>query len=164
MSAKSRKRNRRLAALAGVITAGTLAARKNKADLASTEDGKSGSTPKPSIADVSGPKKDTSKSDVAPVAKKESVPVGKMRGAGNTDAEAIAAQKKRAGNAQNIREAQADETSVGNYPTDTFIKPVNPKGRFNRKDGGRAEYKSGGKVKGCGKALRGFGKAMKGNR
>ena len=30
--------------------------------------------------------------------------------------------------------------------------------------GGRAEYKSGGKVKGCGKALRGFGKAMKGNR
>ena len=30
--------------------------------------------------------------------------------------------------------------------------------------GGRAEYKSGGKVKGCGKALRGFGKAMKGKR
>ena len=25
-------------------------------------------------------------------------------------------------------------------------------------------YKSGGRVKGCGKALRGFGKAMKGNR
>ena len=34
-----------------------------------------------------------------------------------------------------------------------------------RKDGGRAELKGGGKVKGCGKALRGFGKAMKkGNR
>ena len=30
--------------------------------------------------------------------------------------------------------------------------------------GGRAGYKSGGKAKGCGKALRGFGKAMKGNR
>ena len=44
MSAKSRKRNRRLAALAGVITAGALAARKNKADLASTEDGKSANT------------------------------------------------------------------------------------------------------------------------
>ena len=26
------------------------------------------------------------------------------------------------------------------------------------------QYKSGGKVKGCGKALRGFGKAMKGKR
>ena len=30
--------------------------------------------------------------------------------------------------------------------------------------GGRAGLKGGGKVKGCGKALRGFGKAMKGNR
>jgi len=30
--------------------------------------------------------------------------------------------------------------------------------------GGRAGYKSGGKAKGCGKALRGFGKAMKGKR
>ena len=29
------------------------------------------------------------------------------------------------------------------------------------KDGGRIGKKSGGKVKGCGKALRGFGKAMK---
>jgi len=35
---------------------------------------------------------------------------------------------------------------------------------FAAKNGGRANYKSGGKVKGCGKALRGFGKAMKGNR
>jgi hypothetical protein len=32
------------------------------------------------------------------------------------------------------------------------------------KDGGRIGKKSGGKVKGCGKALRGFGKAMKGKR
>jgi len=35
---------------------------------------------------------------------------------------------------------------------------------FAAKNGGRANYKSGGKVKGCGKALRGFGKAMKGKR
>ena len=88
----------------------------------------------------------------------------KMRGAVNTDAEAIAAQKTRGDYAQNIRDAQADETSVGNYPTEPFIKP-NIKGRFgnNRsfKSGGRAKLKSGGKVKGCGKALRGFGRAMK---
>ena len=32
------------------------------------------------------------------------------------------------------------------------------------KDGGRIGKKSGGRVKGCGKALRGFGKAMKGKR
>ena len=34
-------------------------------------------------------------------------------------------------------------------------------GPFAAKDGGRAKLKGGGKVKGCGKALRGFGKAMK---
>jgi len=47
-------------------------------------------------------------------------------------------------------------------PEDSFLKKVFPKSNF--KSGGRATYKSGGKVKGCGKALRGFGKAMKGNR
>tara|TARA_R110002033_G_scaffold160911_1_gene197373 strand:+ start:40 stop:540 length:501 start_codon:yes stop_codon:yes gene_type:complete len=166
MSKKSRKRNKRLLALAGLAGAVAMSNRKPKQSDVSQDSGR-GSGLRDTVDTKKTDyitKKDTSKSDVAPVAKKESVPVGKMRGAGNTDAEAIAAQKKRAGNAQNIREAQADETSVGNYPTDTFIKPVNPKGRFNRKDGGRAEYKSGGKVKGCGKALRGFGKAMKGNR
>ena len=35
---------------------------------------------------------------------------------------------------------------------------------FAAKDGGRAKLRSGGRVKGCGKALRGFGKAMKGKR
>ena len=34
-------------------------------------------------------------------------------------------------------------------------------GDFAAKDGGRAKLRSGGKVKGCGKALRGFGRAMK---
>ena len=32
------------------------------------------------------------------------------------------------------------------------------------KNGGRMGLKAGGKAKGCGKALRGYGKAMKGNR
>ena len=35
---------------------------------------------------------------------------------------------------------------------------------FAAKNGGRAKLKSGGKVKGCGKALRGFGRAMKGKK
>ena len=34
-------------------------------------------------------------------------------------------------------------------------------GDFAAKDGGRAKLKFGGKVKGCGKALKGFGRAMK---
>ena len=37
--------------------------------------------------------------------------------------------------------------------------------RADMQDFGRTnQYKSGGRVKGCGKALRGFGKAMKGKR
>ena len=37
-------------------------------------------------------------------------------------------------------------------------------GDFAAKDGGRAKLRSGGKVKGCGKAKRGFGRAMKGKK
>ena len=37
-------------------------------------------------------------------------------------------------------------------------------GPYDMAKGGRAGLKGGGKVKGCGKALRGFGKAMKGKR
>jgi len=62
----------------------------------------------------------------------------------------------------------ASEMSRGELPPQlrkqepSFLKKVLPKSNF--KSGGRAGYKSGGKVKGCGKALRGFGKAMKGKR
>ena len=35
---------------------------------------------------------------------------------------------------------------------------------FAAKNGGRANYKSGGSARGCGKALRGYGKAMKGKK
>ena len=42
MSKKSRRRNKRLLALAGLAGAAALASRRNKAALASTEDGKGG--------------------------------------------------------------------------------------------------------------------------
>ena len=43
----------------------------------------------------------------------------------------------------------------------TTPRTYNEISAFQAKDGGRAKLKSGGKVKGCGKALRGFGRAMK---
>jgi len=43
----------------------------------------------------------------------------------------------------------------------TAPRTYNAISAFAAKDGGRAKLKSGGKVKGCGKALRGFGRAMK---
>jgi len=66
-------------------------------------------------------------------------------------------------------DAYSDDTKPSNLgtmrsrPSENMYSSAgksNPR-RVNRKSGGRAGLKSGGKVKGCGKALRGFGKAMK---
>ena len=197
MSAKSRKRNRRLAALAGVITAGALAARKNKADLASTEDGKSANT---TIQD-NKPKKDMVKKETPTVKTKKTIQDNKYdpkKGKFGT-----ITQKDETG--QNItkkitpfkdsgltlgvskRKRNMDTykgyaTKTGNSrgdlgltgkpeKKDYFGATMFPKSQAadnfkadNREYGRANEYKSGGRVKGCGKALRGFGKAMKGKR
>ena len=175
MSAKSRKRNRRLAALAGVITAGALAARKNKADLASTEDNKSGSTPKPSIADVSGPKKDTSKksnykdsimSGGSGVKYSKSTPVKKARitlGVGD------GGPLKLKDNSIRARDRETNAAGI-KEPNKSMAATIFPKSKSadnyagDMRDFQKTNYKSGGRVKGCGKALRGYGKAMKGKR
>ena len=165
MSKKSRKRNRKILGALLLGGLGLAARNKRNASIEANEVKESGfdipavtSTPKKKSEPIAEPIVIPKKKPVV-----VSAPIGKMRGVGNTDAEAIAAQKTRGDYAQNIRDAQADETSVGNYPTEPFIKP-NIRGRLiNRsfKSGGRAKLKSGGKVKGCGKALRGFGRAMK---
>ncbi len=93
-----------------------------------------------------------------------SVPVGRMRGIGS-DEDVIDAQKIRAGL------SEPTSVNVGMAEGSPMIdNPYNSRkirGRLiNRsfKSGGRAKLKSGGKVKGCGKALRGFGRAMKGKK
>ena len=157
MSKKSRRRNKRLLALAGLAGAVALSRRKAKADLASTEDGKSAGFSKPNIADVSGPIKDTSKSDVTVEPKKVNNNTFRTRGritdsAGNTVASAGTAIANNKSKVTNVtRPGENMYSSAGES---------NPR-RVNRKSGGRAGLKSGGKVKGCGKALRGFGRAMK---
>jgi len=157
MSKKSRRRNKRLLALAGLAGAVALSKRKAKADLASTEDGKSAGFSKPNIADVSGPIKDTSKSNVTVEPKKVNNNTFRTRGritdsAGNTVASAGTAIANNKSKVTNVtRPGENMYSSAGES---------NPR-RVNRKSGGRAGLKSGGKVKGCGKALRGFGRAMK---
>jgi hypothetical protein len=197
MSAKSRKRNRRLAALAGVITAGTLAARKNKADLASTEDGKSANT---TIQD-NKPKKDTAKKETPTVKTKKTIQDNKYdpkKGKFGTitqkdetgqnitkkitpfkDSGLTLGVSKRKRNMDTYKGyATKTGNSRGDLGTtgrpekkDYFGATMLPKSQAadnfkadNREYGRANEYKSGGRVKGCGKALRGFGKAMKGSR
>ena len=62
--------------------------------------------------------------------------------------------------------AYNDDTMPGNLSRDMGIKRKQfmPGVVDYMAKGGRAGHKSGGKVKGCGKALRGFGKAMKGKK
>ena len=66
-------------------------------------------------------------------------------------------------------------TSNNAYSDDTMPRNLSKNMGIKRKEfmpgivdymskGGRAGLKGGGKVKGCGKALRGFGKAMKGKK
>jgi len=186
MSAKSRKRNRRLAALAGVITAGALAARKNKADLASTEDGKSGSTAKPSIADVSGPKKDTAVKTKTTIQDNKSKDTAKKPIPGiRVTKNSITASKYDKDTPNKtfsgpdkkydyVNRASEKNTAGIAKPKKYAISMANllPKSgaanefKASTQDYNRSNqaYKSGGRVKGCGKALRGFGKAMKGKR
>ena len=163
MSKKSRRRNKRLLALAGLAGAVALSNRKAKADLASTEDSKGGidtidKAKQAMTSDAAySTKKDTSKSNVTVEPKKVNNNTFRTRGritdsAGNTVASAgtaIANNKSKVTNVTRPGENMYSSAGVSN-----------PR-RVNRKSGGRAGLKSGGKVKGCGIAKRGLGRAMK---
>ena len=161
MSAKSRKRNRRLAALAGLAGAVAFANRKPKQSDVSQDSGRGSG-----LRDTVDTKKDT---DTKPIAKpdttpKDTQPKGsnvRTRGkivdsSGDTVASAGTAIADNKSKVTNV-------TKPGDNMYSTNAGSSNPR-RVNRKDGGRMGLKSGGRAKGCGKALRGFGKAMKGNR
>jgi len=168
MSKKSRRRNKKILAAIGIgLGAAALASRnKRNASIQANETKEAGF--KKSTNDFedqsysTGPKKDTSKSDT-PIAKDTNKGSGSnvrtRQKVVNSSGDTVAS----AGTA--IADNKSKVTNV-TRPGDNMYSNVgssNPR-RVNRKDGGRMGLKSGGKVKGCGKALRGFGKAMKGNR
>ena len=194
MSAKSRKRNRRLAALAGLAGAVAFANRKPKQSDVSSDNLK-----RPRIETT----KDTAKKDTS-VTTPKTIQDNKYKGSRNTksirvkentnkvytdatggESTAKVGNKKstfvgKDGYARTGENATpmttgrygtlkaASEMSKGALPPQ-LRKPKSPEtyneiSPFAAKNGGRANYKSGGRAKGCGKALRGFGKAMKGNR
>ena len=172
MSKKSRKRNKRILAAIGIGLGAAALASKRKKDLASTEDGKGGidtidkakqSMTKDNAYKLDS-KKDTSKSDT-PVVKDTNKGSGSnvrtrqkiVNSSGDTVASAGTAI---ANNKSKVTGILPPSQNTNMY---SKVGENNPR-RVNRKSGGRMGLKSGGKVKGCGKALRGFGKAMKGKR
>ena len=192
MSKKSRKRNKRILAVLGVGAAAAMAAKKKRDAVISDGDKNDNAnrttTPfkKASIADVSNTaKKDTATKDTAKkdtgrkksMAETSTVPK-KRTGITVYGDGSIKAKDKGSGN-------QVNYANKEKYSTRTDTKPPGANGGTNKpfslfdpkkssfaqnkakqglRSGGRANYKSGGSAKGCGKALRGFGKAMKGKR
>ena len=172
MSKKSRKRNKRLLALAGIITAGTLASRKKASDAQSkiSVDSGRGGDSSAAIARANAnkktdyiTKKDTSKSDVVAEPKKivNTSRSRMMRPNPKAGGEAMGPNETRLSNAKNKMPDTAPPSIDNPYKA-----PSNIKGRFgasrNMKSGGRAGLKSGGSVKkSMGKALRGGGKVMR---
>ena len=140
MASKIKKALKKIGKAALVAGAGYAAMkgfknRKAKSDLASTEDGKGGIS-SPSVESV----KNRMTSDRA------------YTGGGYKDS--IMSGGK--GNMYQDKYAGTPLRRLQNSPLRT-----DGLGDMDMKDGGRAKHKSGGSVKGCGKALRGFGKAMK---
>ena len=178
MSAKSRKRNRRLAALAGLAGAVALANRKPKQSDVSQDSGRdSGLRPtvdtakkdtavktKTTIQD--NKPKDTAKKPIPGIkVTKNSITASKYDK--NTPNKTFSGPDKKY---DYVNRASETNTAGIAKPKKSLMATVFPKSgaaddfKASTQDYNRGNYKSGGKVKGCGKALRGFGKAMKGKR
>ena len=178
MSAKSRKRNRRLAALAGLAGAVALANRKPKQSDVSQDSGR-GSGLRPTV--------DTAKKDTA-VKTKTTIQDNKPKDTAKKPIPGIKVTKnsitasKYDKNTPNktfsgpdkkydyVNRASETNTAGIAKPKKSLMATVFPKSgaaddfKASTQDYNRGNYKSGGRAKGCGKALRGFGKAMKGKR
>jgi len=159
MSKKSRRRNKRLLALAGLAGAVALSRRKNAtADVDSGRDGDSSSAEARRNANKKTDyitKKDTSKSDVVAAEPKKIVNTSRsrmMRPNPKADGEAMGPNETRLYNEKNKMPNTAPP-SIDNPYSSRVIK-----GRIGNN---RSGLKSGGKVRGCGIAKRGLGRAMK---
>jgi len=165
MSKKSRKRNKKILAAIGIgLGAAALASKKRNASIADNENKESGMdiAPKEYIT-----KKDTVKPEAKPIvaAPKKIVNTSRsrmLRPNPKADGESMGPKETATFNAKNKMPDTAPP-SIDNPYSSRVIKGRIGMGR-NMKSGGRAGLKSGGRAKGCGKALRGFGKAMKGKR
>ena len=176
MSAKSRKRNRRLAALAGLAGAVALANRKPKQSDVSQDSGR-GSGLRPTVDTA---KKDTAKKSDSKMPDNISKDMGKnnkpvkkttLKPFRTFDLGVPDGSRPLKLKDNSIRATNRETNAAGiKEPNKPMIASIFPKSKTadnyagDMRDFGKTNYKSGGRVKGCGKALRGYGKAMKGKR
>ena len=160
MSKKSRKRNKKiLGLLAAGLGAAALMKRRGTAaaNVDSGRGGDSSSAKARVIANaVTGTGYPGANKVIAAPAKKSNWISPRMRGPNPNDPTGEIGQNIRANYAKNAR-INAINTAEGSPMIDNpYRAPVQPKGRLWSRT-----YKSGGRVKGCGKAKRGFGRALK---
>jgi hypothetical protein len=166
MSKKSRKRNKKiLGLLAAGLGAAALMKRRGTAaaNVDSGRGGDSSSAKARVIANaVTGTGYPGANKVIAAPAKKSNWISPRMRGPNPNDPTGEIGQNIRANYAKNAR-INAINTAEGSPMIDNpYRAPVNPgSGRINWRAKGGSAYKSGGRVKGCGKAKRGFGRALK---
>ena len=177
MSKKSRRRNKRLLALAGLAGAAALASRRNKANANVEMD-----LPKSDMSNYKNEvslvpaKKSTTTSVVnTPTTVIDSMPakapkneLSKRIQPGTNKVYTIKGAKKgdpaKVGNSKSLfigddgSYTQGDRTFPNRM---SYMNRDKKPAMLGLKSGGRAKLKSGGKVKGCGIAKRGLGRAMK---
>ena len=155
MSKKSRRRNKRLLALAGLAGAVALSKRKAKADLAGTEDGKGG-------MDTIDKAKQAMTSDAAYSTKKDTVvktptTIQDNKPAKRSNASIAGDFISKVTNPKKMEYGMQMSNDLVNSKLPPRIRtPIKADN-----SGIIKQYKSGGRVKGCGIAKRGLGRAMK---
>ena len=177
MSKKSRKRNKKILAAIG-IGLGAAALAKNKRDKSIDSGIEAANADKGSdmlSKTVTPKKKPDSKmpSNLSKDTGKDNKPVKKTRikPFRSLDLGIPEGSKPLKLTDNSIRNKNRDTNAAGiKEPNKPMIASIFPRSKTadnyagDMRDFQKTNYKSGGRVKGCGKALRGFGKAMKGNR
>jgi hypothetical protein len=176
MSKKSRKRNKKILAAIGIgLGAAALASRKPKQSDVSQDSGRGSG-----LRDTVDTKKTTAKKDKKNIPQDTKVNTGKKETNKKTTIKPFKAfdvsvpegstPLKLQDNSIRAKNRQTSSTGI-KEPNKPMMASLFPKSqtadnyKADMQDFGRTnQYKSGGRVKGCGKALRGFGKAMKGKR
>ena len=173
MSKKSRRRNKRLLALAGLAGAAALASRRSKANANVEMD-----LPKSDMSNYKNEvslvpaKKSTTTSvvntpttimDSMPAAPKKNIYSKRIK-PGTNEVFTIKGGNTGTGNSKSLFIGDDGSYTQGNrtFPNKmSYMNRDKKPAMLGLKSGGRAGLKSGGKVKGCGIAKRGLGRAMK---
>ena len=166
MSKKSRRRNKKILGLLGALGAGLAMANKRPKQSSVSVDSGRGSGLRPTVDDmefkeqvVSVPiKKPTRRDSVlaSPVINKMDTSEVDIPDNYFKKPSKIITRSKPDINKMDISEVDISEN--------VYKKPLRKSITFGPGNDGLSYFKKGGRVKGCGKALRGFGRAMKGKK